>query len=156
VRYYLVVHSLEPLRLVRHPFFALRLANEQYELNDFENFQKHFTLMSCLESSNSNDGESVDIYSIEHVRGKGSRADPFMEDFKRVFDEERVKECQDMNYEGVPCTWMNDVQPKIDEVLHEIFECVKLAYQYEPMHPSGNLLHPNSGNILQYYYIDLL
>jgi hypothetical protein len=52
VRYYIVVHSLEPLRLVRHPFFALRVANDQYELNDLENFQKHFTLMSCLEKVN--------------------------------------------------------------------------------------------------------
>ena len=130
LRYYVVVRSLVPLKLVRHKLFILRIANEQFSLNDFESYQKHFTLMSNLGSSN----DESDPFSIENIRGVGSRDDPFMDVFIESF-----------NRENSFFTWQEHIQPKIDLVLRNIFEAVRDTYQYEPIHPSGEKLHPNSG-----------
>jgi tubulin--tyrosine ligase-like protein 12 len=44
LRYVLIIKSAEPLVCYVYNFFWIRLANEQFALNDFENYEKHFTV----------------------------------------------------------------------------------------------------------------
>ena len=46
---------------------------------------------------------------------------------------------------AVEDVWGTSVQPSIDSMLRHIFEGVFIAFPHEPSHPSGQVLHPNSG-----------
>lgn len=37
--------------LIVYPAFVIRLSNQEYSADQFEDFQKHFTLMSLLDDS---------------------------------------------------------------------------------------------------------
>lgn len=128
MRYYVVVLSLEPLRLYRHPLFNVRLANLPYSTEDLETYQKHFTVMSLLDDA-----------VIGDVRGGGIREDPHMEDFKGQFDQEQKGERSGY------VSWERNVQPLVDEAIAKVFRGVQKIYPKEPPHPSGKILHPNAG-----------
>jgi tubulin--tyrosine ligase-like protein 12 len=49
LRYYVAVKSMEPLVLARHMQYAIRTANEEYSMENFESFQKHFTAMNFID-----------------------------------------------------------------------------------------------------------
>lgn len=128
LRYYIVVLSLEPLRLYRHPLFNVRLANLPYSTEDLETYQKHFTVMSLLDDA-----------VIGDVRGGGIREDPYMGEFKLHFDQEQKTEGSGY------VSWEQNVQPLVDDAISKVFQGVQKIYQKEPPHPSGKRLHPNAG-----------
>ncbi len=104
--------------------FNIRMANESYSSDDFESYQKHFTVMNFIEED--------DLFS--DVRGSGSRTDPSVEEFKHIFNSQ-MKDCE----------WNLAVQPKIDAVLRDIFIMVRGILHTDQKHPSGQILHPNAG-----------
>ena len=168
MRFYLIVHSLEPLRLVRHNLFVLRIANVNFSYDNFYDYQKHFTLMSSLAPETSSAEDSlvahkqsadccnVDPYSLESVRGSGSRSDPHMNEFIELFDKEQEELAERKNKDNGftdgsaptegPIIWVRDIQPKIDSALRSVFETVRDVYRLQPPHPSGTELHPNAGS----------
>ena len=75
LRYYVLVHSLEPLIIYRYRHFIVRCANKPYSAADLEDYQTHFTLMSLLDDP-----------TMASVRGEGTRADPTMDELIRYFD----------------------------------------------------------------------
>lgn len=125
LRYYVVVLSLQPLKIFRHQIFIPRASNVSYSLDDFECYQKHFTVMGFLEEKS----------LLQDIRGVGARKDPLMHEFIAEFDREQASGLQ----------WEAHIQPEIDKVLKNIFECVALVAEDEPAHPSGHALHPNAG-----------
>ncbi|XP_040886527.1 tubulin--tyrosine ligase-like protein 12 [Toxotes jaculatrix] len=46
IRYMLMLHSVQPLRLYAYNVFWLRFANRPFSLNHFDDYQKHFTVMN--------------------------------------------------------------------------------------------------------------
>lgn len=139
LRFYVLVHSLEPLVLYRHHLFIVRCANNQYSIDDLENYQKHFTLMSMLDDP-----------TIGQVRGMGTRADPNMTEMMQYFNTTYGGKVvyQDGSKEGtsrVIQNWEVDLQSCIDHTFRQVFESVRAVYASEPAHPSGQPLHPNAG-----------
>lgn len=100
------------------------MANEIYSSDDFESYQKHFTVMNFIDED--------DVFS--DVRGLGLRTDPTVEEFKHSF-----------NSQMKDCDWDLVVQPKIDAVLKDIFIMVREILHTDQKHPSGQILHPNAG-----------
>ncbi|XP_029018907.1 tubulin--tyrosine ligase-like protein 12 isoform X2 [Betta splendens] len=49
IRYMLMLHSLQPLRLYAYNVFWLRFANRSFSLDHFDDYQKHFTVMNYAE-----------------------------------------------------------------------------------------------------------
>ncbi|XP_046873660.1 tubulin--tyrosine ligase-like protein 12 isoform X2 [Hypomesus transpacificus] len=49
VRYMLLLHSVQPLRLYAYDVFWLRFANRPFSLDHFDDYQKHFTVMNYTE-----------------------------------------------------------------------------------------------------------
>lgn len=125
LRYYVIVRSLRPLVIARYWLFGVRTALQTYSLSDLESYRSHFTVMSLLADD-----------SVGPVRGEGVRTDPHMDNFKTAFDAE-------FDPEGL--IWDRDVQPKIDNVLRDIFLCVDQLCDLEPEHPSGEKIHTNAG-----------
>ena len=67
---------------------------------------------------------------------------------EKAIEEAKVKVGVESEVEvegAVEDVWGTSVQPSIDFMLRHIFEGVLLAFPHEPSHPSGQLLHPNSG-----------
>jgi hypothetical protein len=137
LRYYVVVLSLSPLRLLRHKIFIPRASNIPYSLEDFECYQKHFTVMGFLEEKT----------LLQDIRGQGVRRDPLMAEFMTEFDAEQ-REKLDANTASGALQWEQHIQPEVDKVLRNIFECVAAVAEDEPAHPSGRPLHRNAGNEL--------
>ncbi|KAK7862871.1 hypothetical protein R5R35_003026 [Gryllus longicercus] len=52
IRYVLVLKSVAPLTVYAYRNFFLRFANVPFELQDFENYEKHFTVMNYNDSAN--------------------------------------------------------------------------------------------------------
>ena len=123
LRYYVCVHSLEPLVLYRHSLFNVRCANSEYTLDDLEMYQRHFTVMNLLDDEDPMSG----------IRGRGERSDPSMADLIQTFDDQHA-----------PFRWHHDVQPKVDAVIRNVFRSVSKMLPSEPAHPSGQPLHPNA------------
>lgn len=46
IRYVTLLKSIKPLKLYVYKHFFLRFANEPFELNEFEKYEKHFTVMN--------------------------------------------------------------------------------------------------------------
>ena len=80
LRYYVIVLSLDPLILYRHKMFVVRAANILYSSDDFEMYQKHFTVMNFIDDSSCLENDSV-----RAIRGSGARENPtsiqFIENF---------------------------------------------------------------------------
>ncbi|XP_008399781.1 tubulin--tyrosine ligase-like protein 12 [Poecilia reticulata] len=49
IRYMLMLHSVQPLRLYVYNVFWLRFANKPFALDHFDDYQKHFTVMNYAE-----------------------------------------------------------------------------------------------------------
>ncbi|KAI4802867.1 hypothetical protein CesoFtcFv8_026105 [Champsocephalus esox] len=49
IRYMLMLHSVQPLRLYAYNVFWLRFANRPFSLDTFDDYQKHFTVMNYAE-----------------------------------------------------------------------------------------------------------
>lgn len=141
LRYYVIVQSLEPLVLHRHPMFMVRRANTEYSLDDLENYQKQFTVMSLLDDP-----------AIRQVRGGGARADPTMHELIQYFDATyggkvvvRSQKPGESSEQLKPVrNWESDLQSHIDATLRQVFKSVQKVYAKEPMHPTGQVLHPNA------------
>lgn len=130
LRYFVLVHSLEPLVLYRHEFFVVRWANLEYSSSGFEEYQKHFTVMNFL-----------DDVELSHVRGQGTRQNITAEDFVKLFDSEQQQQ-------GRAVTWEKDVQPRVNDTIRQVFEAVRSALHLQEEYTmDGKLepLHPNSG-----------
>ena len=124
LRFYVTVHSLEPLQLYRYDSFSVRLANEPYDGQDLESYQSNFTVMSFLDDER-----------LSQVRGRGLRSDPSMEDFIESFDAQRGSGA-----------WLR-VQQLVDEALVGVFAAAQRGAAAEALsHPAGlgAALHPNS------------
>ncbi|XP_022196754.2 tubulin--tyrosine ligase-like protein 12 [Nilaparvata lugens] len=52
IRYIIVLKSVEPLEVYAYKNFFLRFANKPFELNDFDDYEKHFTVMNYTGKSN--------------------------------------------------------------------------------------------------------
>jgi len=123
LRYYVCVHSLEPLVLYRHPLFNVRCANSKYAPDDLEIYQRHFTVMNLLDEED----------PMSNIRGRGVRSDPSMAELIECFDKTHA-----------PFQWYHDLQPKVDAVIRNVFQSVSKMLVSEPTHPSGQSLHPNA------------
>ena len=86
LRYYVIVLSLEPLILYRHKMFVIRVANYLYAKNDFEQYQKHFTVMNFV-----NDSSCPEDDSVRMIRGTGGRENPTYIQFRERFNMENSK-----------------------------------------------------------------
>lgn len=51
IRYVLLLESVKPLKAYVYKHFFLRFANKPFELNDFEEYEKHFTVMNYIENA---------------------------------------------------------------------------------------------------------
>jgi Tubulin-tyrosine ligase family len=172
LRFYVIVLSLQPLRIFRHEMFVIRAANTQYSASDLEEYQKHFTVMNFLDD-NSTSGDDP----VRAIRGAGGRENPTSVQFIANFNKEHseklcgsvimgaaqssVESCSDNAHSSnsnssssnnnnsssstLEDKWGRDVQPAIDSVLRKVFEGVDTAFGDEPPHPSGKTLHPNAG-----------
>ena len=129
LRFYVLIESINPLRIKRYNLFVVRQANVAYDTcsDDLEMYQKHFTLMSLLD----NDG-------LAKIRGSGSRSDPKYTEFIELINGQFKENKSD-------CRWESHLQPSIDKVIVELFQSVERAIPIEQyQHPSGVELHPNS------------
>ncbi|CAG9860371.1 unnamed protein product [Phyllotreta striolata] len=52
IRYVLLLESTKPLKAYVYKNFFLRFANKPFELNDFQDYEKHFTVMNYTDSAN--------------------------------------------------------------------------------------------------------
>ncbi|KAJ8957629.1 hypothetical protein NQ318_017518 [Aromia moschata] len=52
IRYVVLLRSVRPLKAYVYKNFFLRFANVPFELNEFDNYEKHFTVMNYTESAN--------------------------------------------------------------------------------------------------------
>jgi tubulin--tyrosine ligase-like protein 12 len=52
VRYVLLLRSIRPLKLYVHKIFWLRFANKPFSMNDFDDYETHFTVMNYRANSN--------------------------------------------------------------------------------------------------------
>ncbi|GJQ76108.1 hypothetical protein Trydic_g1857 [Trypoxylus dichotomus] len=51
VRYVLLLKSVKPLKVYAYKNFFLRFANKPFELNNFDEYEKHFTVMNYTEGA---------------------------------------------------------------------------------------------------------
>jgi hypothetical protein len=65
-----------------------------------------------------------------NIRGSGERLDPTMYELIEYFDKKS--------------SGWKKIQEKIDKLIVNIFETVRNKYKYEPNHPSGEKIFPNS------------
>lgn len=83
LRFYVIVLSLQPLRIFRHEMFVIRAANTQYSASDLEEYQKHFTVMNFLDDNSNSEDDSV-----RAIRGTGGRENPTSVQFTANFNKE--------------------------------------------------------------------
>ena len=129
LRFYVLIESLNPLRIKRYNMFVVRQANLAYDTNsdDLEMYQKHFTLMSLLDDE-----------GLVNIRGSGTRSDPIYTEFIELINKQFSESNSD-------CRWETHLQPAIDKVIVELFQSVERTVHIEQhQHPSGVELHPNS------------
>ena len=86
LRFYVIVLSLQPLRIFRHEMFVIRAANTQYSASDLEEYQKHFTVMNFLDDSSNSEDDSV-----REIRGTGGRENPTSVQFIDNFNKEHAE-----------------------------------------------------------------
>lgn len=94
MRFLVLVKSIEPLEIYLYNVFYLRCANVPYSLEDFENFQKHFTIMNYIEGA----------------------------ELKQIPDSEFIPE---YNRQMPHATWQEAVQPKIHQLILQVFQAAK-------------------------------
>ncbi|KAJ8930613.1 hypothetical protein NQ314_016526 [Rhamnusium bicolor] len=52
IRYVVLLQSIKPLKAYVYKEFFLRFANEPFELNEFDVYEKHFTVMNYIDDAN--------------------------------------------------------------------------------------------------------
>ena len=104
-----------------------RWSNQDYSASDFEEYQKHFTVMNFLDDS-----------ELQHVRGSGKRRDIHRDEFVPLFNSERVGGGDSGD------VWETVVVPRLHDMFIDVFNTVKSAYVGGAKHPSGATIHPNA------------
>ena len=127
LRYHIIINSLEPLIIYRHELFLIRLANIEYSCNNYEEYQKHFTVMNFLDDN-----------ELTTIRGTGTRQNLTSIEFMKLFNE-------DCKLQNKDITWESDIQMKIDQVIKELFQYVQLTYKSQESLILDQKFHPNAG-----------
>ena len=109
-----------------------RWSNQDYSASDFEEYQKHFTVMNFLDDS-----------ELQHVRGAGKRRDIHKDEFIPLFNSERG------GRGGSGDVWGTVVVPRLHDMIIDVFNTVKSVYADGAVHPSGASIHPNAAWSLQ-------
>jgi hypothetical protein len=122
LRFYIVVKSLEPLKILRYARFNARVANHEWKEGGYEDFQTHFTAMSHL-----GDGSE-----IGNIRGDGKREDPLSEEFVSDFNE---------THDG--STFEDTVLRNVDLAVKRVFDAVLHGIPLSP-HPTGVAVSQNA------------
>lgn len=90
IRYVILLKSVQPLELYIYKNFFLRFANKPFELSDFEDYEKHFTVMNYNESANLHRLLCADFireFNIQYPDNEWSTIEPkIMAMFKLVFE----------------------------------------------------------------------
>lgn len=112
---------------MRHTAFVIRLSNSVYSADDFENFQKHFTLMSLLD-----DAEMRDI------RQPGGRTNVVYPEFIAELNEEikatgclqhKMGGCEAPAIDEQPSLvqWETHIMPRMHYAVTTVFKvCVRV------------------------------
>ena len=62
IRYILLLRSVKPLKVYAYQRFWLRFANQKFELNQYDIYEKHFTVM------NYNDSDLKQMYCHDYIK----------------------------------------------------------------------------------------
>lgn len=99
VRYVLLLKSVHPLELYVYKNFFLRFANKPFEMCDFDDYEKHFTVMNYSESAVLHRllcADFVEEFNIQYSDQKWSDIEPkILQMFHEVFESATMK--------GPPC-----------------------------------------------------
>lgn len=99
VRYVLLLKSVHPLELYVYKNFFLRFANKPFEMCDFDDYEKHFTVMNYSESAVLHRllcADFVEEFNIQYSGQKWSDIEPtILQMFHEVFESATMK--------GPPC-----------------------------------------------------
>lgn len=99
VRYVLLLKSVHPLELYVYKNFFLRFANKPFEMCDFDDYEKHFTVMNYSESAVLHRllcADFVEEFNIQYSNQKWSDIEPnILQMFHEVFESATMK--------GPPC-----------------------------------------------------
>jgi Tubulin-tyrosine ligase family len=107
-------------------------------------FIENFNLQHAQKKKNEN--SIYDKNKNKNKKSSESKGDKMIEEEKEIEEAKVEVEVQEEEVEvEVEDVWGSSVQPSIDSMLRHIFEGVLLAFPHEPSHPSGQVLHPNSG-----------
>lgn len=102
IRYVIALKSVKPLKVYTYKKFFLRFANQTFSLDNFEEYEKHFTVMNYT--------ENAELRRIEY--------DEFIKKWNNIYGQESSN---DYNW--------NTIENDIHEILKELFVC---ATKYEP------------------------
>lgn len=121
IRFYLAVTSIYPLRMSRHEAFVIRLSNDVYSAENFEDFQKHFTLMSLLDDE-----------EMKDIRQPGSRTNVVYPQFIEELNQElRAKGAmqtrlgasgEDSDETPSLVQWGTHLQPRMHHAVTSVFK----------------------------------
>lgn len=99
VRYVLLLKSVHPLELYVYKNFFLRFANKPFEMCDFDDYEKHFTVMNYSESAVLHRllcADFVEEFNMQYSDQKWSNIEPkILQMFHEVFESATMK--------GPPC-----------------------------------------------------
>lgn len=89
IRYVILLKSVQPLEIYIYKHFFLRFANKPFELSDFEDYEKHFTVMNYNETANLHRLLCADFireFNIQYPDNKWSSVEPkILIMFQQVF-----------------------------------------------------------------------
>lgn len=96
VRYVLLLKSVHPLELYVYKNFFLRFANKPFEMCDFDDYEKHFTVMNYSESAILHRllcADFVEEFNIQYSDQKWSDIEPkILHMFHQVFESATMKD----------------------------------------------------------------
>ncbi len=142
LRFYVIVKSLQPLVVYCHKFFVIRWSNSDYSASDFEEYQKHFTVMNFL-----------DDVELQHVRGAGKRRDIHRDQFIPLFNSEHPIELSSSSSGSSGGCWESVVMPRVHALFRDVFSAAGGTYSSELPHPYGLAIHPNSGKPNKFIFV---
>lgn len=96
VRYVLLLKSVHPLELYVYKNFFLRFANKPFEMCDFDDYEKHFTVMNYNESAILHRllcADFIEEFNIQYTNQKWSGIEPkILHLFHQVFESATMKD----------------------------------------------------------------
>ncbi|CAG2103519.1 unnamed protein product [Medioppia subpectinata] len=119
IRYIVLLRSVSPLEVYVYKYFWLRFSNKAFSLDNFDDYEKHFTVMNYktgLEGEPTPDNQQNDIQ------------------FKQMFCSDFIDQ---FNEQYGPDYCWTDVERDIYKTLKEVFEC---ATSRPPPHGIGHNL----------------